>query len=177
MRSMKALTLATLLAAGSLAHAAAPAARPSAAAPSIKHLKATMDLLAAMQIEKMLNSVAGASGYSTPAQRNAVYAKIAKIPPAQIHARLSTPIAKLVSIETAQEMTKFYTTPYGKKVIHSTYNSGPSIGGGQAPAASPAELKDMKRPELVKAQKDLAAVDDMIRHEVFLLLQAISKAK
>lgn len=177
MRLIKALALATMLAAGSVAQAAAPVAAPVAPASSIAHLKATQDLLAAMQVEKMLNSVASGSGYANPAQREAVYAKIAKVPPVQIYARLATPVAKLVSAETALEMTKFYNSPYGKKVIYGTYNSRPMIGDSTGPAASAAERKDMKRPAFIKAKKELDAADDKIRHEVFVLLQAISKAK
>lgn len=74
-------------------------------------------------------------------------------------------------------MTKFYNSPYGKKVIYGTYNSRPSIGPAQGPVISAAERKDMKRPAFIKAQKEIEAADDKIRHEVFLLLQVISKAK
>lgn len=177
MNLMNVLALATLLAAASVSHAAAPVAAPVANASSAAHLKATQDLLAAMQVEKMLNSVASNSGYANPAQRNAVYAKIEKVPPAQIYARLATPVAKLVSPGTALEMTKFYNSPYGKKVIHGTYNTRPMIGNSTGPAASAAERKEMKRPQFIKAKKELDAADDKIRHEVFVLLQAISKAK
>ncbi len=161
MKLMKVLALATLLCA-SAAHGA--------------DVKTTQDLLAAMQAEKMLNSVASGSGYANPAQREAVYAKIAKVPPAQIYARLATPVSKLVSNETATEMTRFYNSPYGKKVIYGTYNTRPTIGASAAPVATPAERKDMKRPEFIKAQKELDVANDKIRHEVFVLLQAISKA-
>lgn len=71
MTLMNVLALATMLAAGSVVQAAAPVAPASNAA----HLTATRDLLAAMQVDKMLNSVAGASRYANEAQRNAVYAK------------------------------------------------------------------------------------------------------
>ena len=141
MTLMNALALATMLAAASVVQAAAPVAATVAPASNAAHLKATRDLLAAMQVDKMLNSVAGASRYANEAQRNAVYAKIAKVPAAQIYARLTAPVAKLVSTETALEMTKFYNSPYGKKIIYGTYNSGPSIGPSQGAVASAAERK------------------------------------
>ena len=49
------------------------------------------------------------------------------------------------------------------------------MGMGGAKATDAAEKKEMKRPEYVKAKKELADADSAISHEAFVLLQAISK--
>jgi hypothetical protein len=179
MRLLNVLSCATLLASASLAMAAAPAAAPApVTAPSAAHLKATQDLLQAMQAEKMMRTITGTSRYANEAQRTAAYAKLEKVPPAQIYQRLAGPVAKLVSQETALEMTRYYGTPHGQKAVYSMYNTQAVLNLGQkAPALSAAERKELKRPEFVKASQELAAADNGIRHEGFILLQAILKAK
>lgn len=176
MKLMTSLALAALLASNSLATAAAPAAAAAqaAGAPAASHVKPVQDMLAAMQAEKLMRSIAGASRYSNEQQRKAVFAKLEKVPPAEVHQRLAAPVARLVSQETALEMTKFYTSSYGQKLLKSTYNSGPSFGDN-TPVPTPAERKLLKRPEYIKANKAFTEADTGIRHEAFLLLQAISK--
>ena len=165
------------LAAGALAApTAAPAAAPTAAAASpAAHVQAVQDLMAAMQTEKMIRSTASNSRYASEAQRKSVFDKLAKVPPAVIHQRLAAPVAKVVSAETAAEMTRFYNSPYGQKVLHQKYNSGPSMMMGQEAKLTPAEKKELKRPEYVKASKALAEAEPAIEHETFVLLQAIIK--
>jgi hypothetical protein len=97
------------------------------------------------------------------------------VPKEQIYARLAYPLARSISAETATEMARFYSSPYGKKLVYQMYNSKGGYGEPAAPSLTAAERKDMQRPEFVKAQKALADADDTIRHEGFLLLQQIAK--
>jgi hypothetical protein len=177
MRLMTTLGLAALIAVSPALFAAAPAAAPAPAAGviTVGHVNAVSDLLKAMQAEKMMRSVTGSSRFASDAQRTAAYAKLEKVPPAQIYARLAYPLARTISAETATEMARFYSSDYGKKVVHQMYNSGPSMGAPTAPVATAAERKDMQRPAFVKANKALADAQATIRREGFVLLQAIAK--
>ena len=158
------------------ATAVAPAA--AAASPDAAHVQAVHDLLASMQVQYLLNGVAARSHYSSEAQRNAVYAKIEKTPPEQIYQRMAVPLAKVIATDTALEMTRFYNTPYGKKVIHARYNSGPQmIIPGMKAAVPPQEQKERKRAAFVLASQKLAEAQPVIEHEAFLLLQQINKEK
>jgi hypothetical protein len=128
-----------------------------------------------MQAEKMMRTTAGASRYANDAQRKAVMDKLNAVPPAQIYQRLAAPVARFVSTETATEMTRFYSSSYGKRLLHQTYNSGPSMYGQQDPVPTAAEKAELKRPATIKARQALAAADAAIKHEAFVLLGAISK--
>jgi hypothetical protein len=172
---MKTLTLAVLVASSALSLAAAPAPAPAAGVVTVGHVKAVTDLMAAMQMEKMMRTITGASRYASEEQRTAAYAKLDKVPKEQIYARLAYPLARTISAETAAEMTRFYTSPYGKKVVYQMYNSKVSYGDQAGPAATAAERKDMQRPAFIKASKELADADAVIRHEGFVLLQSIAK--
>jgi hypothetical protein len=155
---------------------AAPAAQAAAVNPA--HVKAVQDLLGAMQAENVLRGVAARSRYPSPAQREAVLAKVNKVPPAEVYQRMAAPLAKLISVDTATEMTRFYTTPYGKKVIHDKYNSsGGIVMPGMVAAVPPEEKKERKRAAYVQASKELAAAEPAIEHEAFNLLQSINKEK
>lgn len=172
------LSLATL--APAFAAPAAPAAAPAAAvtAGSAAHVKAVQDLLAAMQIEKVLKGVAARSRYASEAQRQEVFAKLNKVAPAEVYQRLAGPLAGVISADTAAEMTRFYNTPYGKKVIHNKYNSATQIMmPGMKPVVPPEEKKERKRAAYVQASKELAAAEPMIESEAFKLLQQINKQK
>ncbi len=178
MKFAKMLGVAAMLAATSIVIAAPAATAP---APSkvitVGHVKAVTALLAAMQAEKMMRTTAATSQYASEAQRAAVFAKLEKVPPAQIHARLAYPLAKFISAETANEMTRFYTTVHGKQVVYQMYNSSGGMQGmglGE-PKPTAAEKKELKRPEYVKAKRELEEADSAIHHEAFVLLQAISK--
>ena len=156
---------------------AAPAPAPSKVI-TVGHVKAVTELLAAMQVEKMMRTTASTSRYASETQRTDVFAKLEKVPKQQIYARLAYPLAKSISAETALEMTRFYNTPYGKQVVYQMYNSSGGMQGmglGGAKAAGAAEKQEMKRPEYVKAKKDMADADSAMHHEAFVLLQAISK--
>jgi hypothetical protein len=153
---MKMLDLAVLIAFSNLSFAAAPAA----GVITVGHVQAVTELLAAMQMEKMMRTITGSSRYASEAQRAAAYAKLDKVPPAQIYARLAYPLARTISAETASEMARFYSSSYGEST---------------APAATAAERKDMQRPAFIKASKALAEADGVIRHEGFVLLQSIAK--
>lgn len=179
MNLVKMLGAAALIAATAMSvpAQAAPAAAPSKVI-TVGHVKAVSDLLVAMQAEKMMRTTASASQYANEAQRTAVFAKLEKVPKEQIYARLAYPLAKVISAETAIEMTRFYNTPYGKQVVHQMYNSSGGMQGmglGEAKAAGAAEKKELKRPEYAKAKQELADADSAIHHEAFVLLQAISK--
>jgi hypothetical protein len=188
MKLMQTLGLAGLLVFSTLSSqstfAGAPARAPAAAVITVGHVQAVTDLLAAMQMEKMMRTITGSSRYASEAQRTATYAKLEKVPPAQIYARLAYPLARTISAETASEMARFYASSYGKKVVDQMYNSKVSYGeqagpggpgGPTGPAPNAAERQDMQRPAFIKASKALADANGVIRHEGFVLLQSIAK--
>lgn len=171
-----ALGLSLVLASPAFAAPAAPAGQAQAASPA--HVKAVQDLLGAMQIEHVLRSVAGRSRYPNPAQRQAVFAKLDKIPPAEVYQRMAPPLAQVISEPTALEMTRFYRTPYGQQVIHNKYNSSAQILiPGMTATVAPEEKKERKRAAYVQASKELADAEPAIEHEAFKLLQQIDKEK
>jgi hypothetical protein len=158
---------------------AAPAA-PAApiTAPDAAHLQAVQDLLRAMQIEKSIPGIAARSRYQSEAQRQAVYAKLDKVPSAEVYQRMAPPLVSVISTDTAIEMTRFYTTPYGKKVIHQRYNSGARIMmPGMKMAVPPEEKEARKSAAYVKASTELAAAEPAVEHEAFNLLQSVNKEK
>lgn len=170
------LGLSLVLAAPAFAASPAPAAQAAAISPA--HVKAVQDLLGAMQIEKVLRGVAARSRYTSDAQRQAVFAKIGKTPPAEVYQRLAPPLARSISADTAREMTRFYNTPYGKQVIHNKYNSASQIiMPGMKPVVPPEEKKERKRAAYVQASKELADAEPVIEREAFKLLQMINKEK
>lgn len=173
MKLVKALGLAVLIVTCSESFGAAPAAAPAVITNG--HVRAVTDLMAAMQMEKMMRSVTGASRYANEQQRAAAYAKLEKTPKEQIYARLAYPLARTISAETATEMARFYSSSYGKKLVYQMYNSRPTYGEPARPAATAAERADMQRPAFTKASKALADAEGVIRHEGFVLLQAIAK--
>lgn len=158
---------------------AAPTAAPTpASAISPAHVKAVQDLLGVMEVEKVLRGVAARSRYPSAAQRQDVVAKLDRLPPAEVYRRLAPPMARFISVDTATEMTRFYQTPYGKKVIHGRYNSGPQIVmPGAKPVVTPEEKKERKRAAYVLASKELADAEPMLQREAFKLLQLINNEK
>jgi hypothetical protein len=170
------LGVSLVFAAPAFAATAAPAAQAAVSAPA--HVKAVQDLLGAMQIQNVLRGVAARSRYSNDAQRQAVMVKIDKVPPAEVYQRLAPSLAKVISIDTATEMTRFYNTPYGKKILQQRYNSGPQLMmPGAVAAVPPEEKKERKRAAYVQASKELAVAEPAIEHEAFNLLQQINKEK
>lgn len=163
------------LAVASFSWAAPAATTPAKTTPDAAQVKAAQDMLASMQAEKMMRATASASRYSSEAQRKSVMDKLAKVTPTQIYQRMALPVARLVTTETAVEMTRYYTSTYGQKVLKQKYNSGPSMFAPEAPKPTPAEKKELKRPESVKALKAFAQVEPAIEHEAFVLLSAIIK--
>ena len=148
------------------------------AAPGAAHVKAVQDLLGAMQIEKVLRGVAARSRYQSEAQRQAVFAKLDKTPPAEVYRRMAAPLAPVISAGTATEMARFYATPYGKQVIHRKYNSGSQIMmPGMKVAVPPEEKKERKRAAYVQASKELAEAEPAIEREAFKLLQQSKQGK
>jgi hypothetical protein len=79
-----------------------------------------------------------------------------------------------VKTETAVEMTRFYQSSYGKKVLHNTYNSGPGMYA-KDPVPTKAEAAELKRPEYVKASQAFAAAEPAIHKETFTLVTEIAK--
>lgn len=170
------------MACAQLAAAAVPVAAPatapataSAATPNAAQLQAVRDLMAAMQAEKLMRTTAGASRYASDAQRQAVMDKLSKVPAPEIHQRLAAQVARLISAQTALEMTKFYSSSYGQRLLHQTYNGGPSMYGVQDPKPSGAEKAQLKQPALVKARQEFALAEPAIKHEAFVLLQKLIK--
>lgn len=157
--------------------AAAPPPAP-AAAQGPAHVKAVQDLLAAMQAEKTLRGVAARSRYPSEAQRKDVFAKLDRTPAAEVHRRLAAPMAKVISADTAAEMTRFYNTPYGKQLIQNKFNSAPQlVMPGMKPVVAPEEKKERKRAAYVKASKELADAQPVLENEAFKLLQQINKGQ
>jgi hypothetical protein len=160
---------------------AATAAVPTAAQAAVTgpaHVKAVQDLLGAMQVEMVLRGVAGRSRYASATQRQAVFAKLDKTPPAEVYQRLAAPLSRVISADTAVEMTRFYTSPYGKQLIHKKYNSGPQLMmPGSRASVAPEEKKERKRAAYVLASKELADAEPALQHEAFKLLQMIDKEK
>ena len=169
------LAAATLSIAG-WASAAAPAPAAATAAPDAARVKAAHDLLVSMQAEKLLRMTAGMSKFPSPAQRELTMAKVEKLTPQMVYTRLSQPVARLVSTETALEMTRYYQSSYGQKLLHQTYNGGPRMYAVD-PTPTPAEKIELKKPAFVKANTEFKAVEPAIRHEVFLMLSEINKGK
>ncbi|MES3022436.1 MAG: hypothetical protein V4857_12725 [Pseudomonadota bacterium] len=176
MKLLKVLALSGLMALAP-SFAAAPATPVVVAAPTVAQISAVQGLMAAMQTEKMMRTTAGMSRYASEQQRLDVVAKLAKVPPAEIHRRLAAPVARYVTAETALEMTRFYATPYGQRVLFSTYNSGPSITAPGQLKMSKAEAAELKRPEYIKASQLLKGAERAIKHETFVLLGAINSGK
>jgi len=160
------------------AFSATTAPVPKAAAASPAHVQAVQDLLGVMHVEYELRVIAGRTRFPTEAQRQAVNAKLDKMAPVEVHRRLAPSLAGVISADTAIEMTRFYNTPYGKKLIHQKYNSGPQLMmPGMSGAVSPEEKKERKRAEYVEASKQLAAAEPAIQREAFNLLQALNNEK
>lgn len=177
MKSIKALAASGVMAFAACVLPGAATAAPAsaaAAAPSPLAVKAAHDLLAAMQAEKLMRTVAGSSRYPTEQQRQAVMAKLDKVTPEEVYNRLAAPVAKLVTPETAVEMVRFYQSAYGQKVLKKTYNSGPSMYD-DAPKPSAAEKAELAKPAYIKADKELQAAKPAIRHEIFVLVTELAR--
>jgi hypothetical protein len=167
MKFVKVLLLVGMLVSGSLARAADE---------PVAHLKAVTDLMAAMQTEKMMRTITGTSGFASEEKRAIAFTKLAKVPAAEIHQRLGRQSRRYISMATALEMTHYYQSAYGQKMLYSTYNSRASLGGGGGPVPTAAERKDMARPEFIKAKKEFDGAEQYIRHEGFLLMGAINRS-
>jgi hypothetical protein len=167
MKSFAAFLISTMLAGA--VHAATPT-------PDASQVKAAHDLMASMQAEKMMRMTAGMSQYASPAQRKEVMDKVIKLDPEMVYTRLATPVAKLLSTETSLEMTKFYQSSYGKKILQNTYNSGASFGPS-TPKPTAAEQAELKKPAYVKASKEFKANEQAINHETFVLLKSVINGK
>ena len=167
LKSFSAFLLSTLLAGA--VHAATP--NPDAA-----QIKAAHDLMASMQAEKMMRMTAGMSKYASPEQRKQVMDKVINLQPEFVYTRLATPVAKLLSTETALEMTKFYQSSYGQRVLHDTYNSSAQMYA-TVPKPTPAEQADLKKPAYLKADQEFKANEQAIHHETFVLLKEIINGK
>ena len=158
------------------AFAVTPVPATPGAVPAAAHVKAVQDLLGVMHTEYVLRGVAGRTRFPSEAQRKAVFARLDKMPPAQVYQRMAPPLARVISLDTALEMTRFYNTPYGKQVIHNKFNSGPQVMlPGARSGVAPEEKKERKRTAYVVASKELADAEPAVQSEAFKLLQAISK--
>lgn len=178
MKLMKTLGLAIMLAASSVSYAqqaAAPAAKQVVVTNGM--VKAVSDMLKAMQVEKMMRTIASTSRYANAEQQKTVIGKLENVPHEQIYARLAYPLAKVISVETANEMTKFYNSSYGKKIVYDMYNSrgGVAFGETSGPKPTAAERKALQDPAYLKAKKEFDAAQPAIQSEAFKLLQWISK--
>ncbi|KQV59718.1 MULTISPECIES: hypothetical protein [unclassified Duganella] len=165
------LISAVLLAASLLTNAQAGNPNPDA-----KQVAATHDLLQEMQAEKMMRMTAGMSHYASEAERKKVMDKVIATPSETIYTGLATPVARLLSPETVSEMTRFYQSSYGKKVLDNIYNSGAQLYP-TVPKATPAEQAELKKPAYIKADREFKANDQAIHHEVFVLLKQIINPK
>lgn len=168
MKFMQVIALVAMLVAGG-------AATANDADP-VAHLKAMEGLMRAMQAEKMMRTITGQSGFPVEAQRASTFAKLAKMPPAEIHARLGRQSRTYLSQASAEEMTRYFSSAYGKQVLHQTYNGSASLMGPVAPVQTAAERKDFSRPAFIKAKKEFDKAEPLIRHEGFKLMQAINRS-
>jgi hypothetical protein len=166
-KSLIAFLTATLLAGA--VHAATPN-------PTADDVKAAHDLLASMQAEKMMRMTAGMSKYASPEQRKQVMDKVINLQPEFVYTRLAAPVAKLLNKDTSLEMTWFYQSSYGKKVLHDTYNSSAQMYPS-APKPTPAEQVELKKPAYIKADQEFKANESAIHHETFVLLKEIISSK
>lgn len=144
--------------------------------PGAAQVKAAHDLMAAMQAEKMIRMTAGMSRYATPEQRKQVMDKVIHLQPEFVYNRLATPVAKLLSTETSLEMTKFYQSSYGQKVLHDTYNSSAQMYPSM-PKPTAAEQAELKKPAYLKAEKEFKENEQAINHETFVLLKEVINGK
>ena len=154
----------------------AGAVQAATANPDTAQIKAAHDLLAAMQAEKMMRMTAGMSKYASPEQRKQVMDKVINLQPEFVYNKLATPVAKLLSTETALEMTRFYQSSYGKKVLHDTYNSSAQMYPS-APKPTAAEQLELKKPAYLKADQEFKANEQAIHHETFVLLKEVINGK
>lgn len=157
------------LIAGALMAAQAWAAEPDAA-----HIKAAHDLLVSMQAEKMLRMTAGTSRYANPAQRAEVMDKVIKVQPEYVYSHLALPVARLISAETATEMTHYYESSYGKRLLQHTYNSAPSLYNTD-PEPTAKEKVELNKPAFQKANAEFKKAEGAIHHEAFLLVAEINR--
>lgn len=171
MNPIKTLAAASLLMSALWAQASAPTAAPDAA-----QIKAAHDLLVSMQAEKMVRTTAGMSKYPSPAQRELMMAKLDKLPNETVYSRLALPVARLISTETAVEMTQYYQSSYGQKVLTQTYNGPPRLYPAD-PTPTAKEKAELKKPAFVKANQEFKAAEQAIHHEAFLLIGEINKGK
>lgn len=148
-----------------------------AGAENPEHLNAVKAMFEAMEAEKMLRVTAGNSRYASDKHRANVFAKLDKVPAQQVYHRLAGPVSNFLSVETARELTRFYLSSYGKKLLHQTYNSGPTLGDPPKIKPTAAEAKELKRPEYIKADKEFKLVEDRVNTEYFKLVQQISRQK
>jgi len=167
MKSVAAFLISTLL---------AGAVHAATANPDATQIKAAHDLLAAMQAEKMMRMTAGMSKYASPEQRKQVMDKVINLQPEFVYNKLATPVAKLLSTETSLEMTRFYQSSYGKKILHDTYNSGAQLYPS-TPKPTPAEQAELKKPAYLKADQEFKANEQAIHHETFVLLKEVINGK
>ena len=154
----------------------AGAVHAATANPDASQIKAAHDLMAAMQAEKMMRMTAGMSKYASPDQRKQVMDKVIKLQPEFVYSKLATPVAKLLSTETSLEMTRFYQSSYGQRVLHDTYNSSAQLYPTQ-PKPTPAEQAELKKPAYLKAEKEFKANEQAINHETFVLLKEVINGK
>ena len=152
------------------------AAWAGAAEPDAAAIKAAHDLLASMQADKKMRMTAGMSHYADAAQRQMVLAKIDKVPAEEIYRRLAPSVARLLTPDTAAEMTRFYQSSYGKRVLAQAYNSGPSMYA-MPPTPTPAEKAALKLPAYEKAEKAFRNAEPAIDHQTFVLMNELAHAK
>ncbi|MQA21943.1 hypothetical protein [Rugamonas rivuli] len=170
MRLMKTLAAAGLMMTALWTHAA------PTAVPDTAQVKAAHDLLVAMQAEKMVRTTAGMSKYPSPAQRDLMMAKLDKLPNETVYTRLALPVARLLSTATAVEMTRYYQSSYGQKVLTQTYNGPPRLYPAD-PVPTAKEKAELKQPAFVKANQEFKAAEQAIHHEAFVLIGEINKGK
>ena len=152
---------------------AAHAANPN---PDANQIKAAHDLLAAMQAEKMMRMTAGMSHYASKEQHDQVMQKVIALPPETVYTKLAAPVAHILSPETVVEMTHYYQSSYGKKVLNSIYNSGAQLYPSE-PKPTPAEQAELKKPAFIKADQEFKANEQAIHHEAFVLLNQVINGK
>lgn len=151
--------------------AAAPA---SATAVDAAHLKVVEQMMAAMQAEKKMRNTVWTSRFRTEEVKKTTAEKFEQVPVPRLYRELATRSLPHISKETAIEMTRFYESNYGKKVVHAMYNNSAALNPTGGPRPSAADQKIISSPAFQKANDALLAAEPELRKIRLALLMDIA---
>jgi hypothetical protein len=151
------------------ATAAAPTATVDAA-----HLKSVTQLMAAMQAEKKLRNTVWTSRFRSEEVRKSTAEKFEKLPPARVYQELASRSLPLIGKETADAMTRFYESSYGKKVVYSMYNNSATLNPSGSPRPTAADQKLLRDPAIQKANQAMIEAEPALSKVRLNLLMDIA---